>query len=713
MNPSAKPDSPPNDSPKQAGDLDSQSVQSGDTIASTSSVGPADAFATRVLLSDNSALATPSALGVQREGRLLSEEGYKLIKRLGSGSFGEVWHAKAPGGVDAAIKIITRPLDDQTSKKELQALELIKSLRHPYLLSTQSFWQQQDRLYIAMELADGTLTDRLKECVKEGSQGIPVEELLGYFREAAEAVDYLNSQNVQHRDIKPDNILLLKRHVKVADFGLARLQEDLMVGATTCGTPSYMPPEIWKGQISNSSDQYSLAATYVHLRRNRKPFDATALHQLCMSHIEEMPDLSPLPDAEQIVLLKALAKDPTQRYPNCTEFVRALGGALKPPEPIREPIPAPAPRLSRLTKALLVVLPLLVLGAFLFQMPKAPGTFIIDPLPSLLLSAGEQKPVTIQFARKGSREPIKLSFAGLPVGVAPIEEKLLGANEDSVEIQIAAEPKVAAGTTSTRVLAEQGENRQEAILEITTVPLPAGTQKVGTEISEPDIDGRIYWPRIVRDVGGNSVQFILIPKVGKEDPETFYIMENKVSRRLFKSFIETTPGIVWTAQDKPPMDDDFPALKVPCVSAYRFASEYLSGNLPTTAQWDRAAGLRRDAGKEEGPFQGKWDKSQKLDIALTAPRKVGSARDDISPTGCRDMAGNGSEWTRTIMGKTITVTDRITNDDLVLLRGKDLFAPDPHPLTYKDIQENNPGCLPPLNEPDNNVGFRVVLELEK
>jgi hypothetical protein len=77
------------------------------------------------------------------------------------------------------------------------------------------------------------------------------------------------------------------------------------------------------------------------------------------------------------------------------------------------------------------------------------------------------------------------------------------------------------------------------------------------------------------------------------------------------------------------------------------------------------------------------------------------------------MAGNGSEWTRTIMGKTITVTDRITNDDLVLLRGKDLFAQDPHPLTYKDIQENNPGCLPPLNEPDNNVGFRVVLELEK
>jgi serine/threonine protein kinase len=65
-------------------------------------------------------------------------EGYKLIKLLGQGSFGEVWRDEAPGGVDVAVKIISRPLNHETSQRELQALELIKRLRHLYLLSTQA-----------------------------------------------------------------------------------------------------------------------------------------------------------------------------------------------------------------------------------------------------------------------------------------------------------------------------------------------------------------------------------------------------------------------------------------------------------------------------------------------------------------------------------------------------------------------------------------------
>src|SRR5262249_55811761 len=89
---------------------------------------------------------------------LLSSQGYRLLRRLGCGSFGEVWRAEAPGGVEVAVKIITRPLDHKTAQKELQSLELIKRLRHPYLLSTQAYWSQQDRLYIVMELADCTLT---------------------------------------------------------------------------------------------------------------------------------------------------------------------------------------------------------------------------------------------------------------------------------------------------------------------------------------------------------------------------------------------------------------------------------------------------------------------------------------------------------------------------------------------------------------------------
>jgi serine/threonine protein kinase len=269
-------------------------------------------------------------LGSNQEAGATVSGGYTLQRRIGSGAFGEVWRATAPGGVEVAVKIIFRPLDNEEAKSELHAMELIKTLRHPFLLQTHAFWPEQDRLLIVMELADGSLRDLLKQYKKQGLSGIPVKELLGYFSQAAQALDYLHGRRLLHRDIKPDNILRCEGYAKVADFGLARLMSTRRSAKVTgSGTPAYMAPEMWASQPNQFSDQYCFATTYAELRLARPLFQGQDIIQLMRAHLQDKPDLSGLPPAEQEVLLRALAKDPQKRFGSCGEFADALIGAVE------------------------------------------------------------------------------------------------------------------------------------------------------------------------------------------------------------------------------------------------------------------------------------------------------------------------------------------------------------------------------------------------
>ena len=141
-------------------------------------------------------------------------------------------------------------------------------------------------------------------------------------------VPYAHQRGVLHRDIKPSNILLdTAGEPHLTDFGLAKLVEKesaLTHTNAVLGTPAYMAPESWNGEPCFASDQYSLAMSYVEMRIGRLPFAVSTWPSLMRDHLSQIPDLGTIPGSEKQVLLKALAKRPQDRYPNCTSFAQDL-----------------------------------------------------------------------------------------------------------------------------------------------------------------------------------------------------------------------------------------------------------------------------------------------------------------------------------------------------------------------------------------------------
>lgn len=251
--------------------------------------------------------------------------GYTLTDRLGAGGYGEVWRADAPGGLTKAVKIVFGRHDQSHAANEMRALERIKAVRHPFLLSLERIEVIDDRLLVVMELAEGSLRDRFRQCRANEEQGIPRAELLKYLRDAADALDFLCERHeLQHLDIKPENLLLVGGHVKLADFGLVKDIHATQASLVGGMTPTYAAPELFQGRPSRHSDQYSLAIIYQEMLTGTVPFKGTTAGELTLQHINELPRLDALAEGDRFVISQALAKDPDHRFPSCSAMVEAL-----------------------------------------------------------------------------------------------------------------------------------------------------------------------------------------------------------------------------------------------------------------------------------------------------------------------------------------------------------------------------------------------------
>ncbi len=316
--------------------------------------------------------------------------GYRLIGRLGEGGSGEVWAAMGPGDFVVALKFTRLGRKDEAAQRS--SLDVMRQVRHANLLTLFGAWQIDGYLVVGMERADRTLLDRFREATAAGDPGIPPAELVELMRQAAKGIDHLNRPRpvadgriggaLLHGDIKPQNLLLVGDSVKVGDFGLVKsLEADASGSDTSCMTLIYAAPELILGQSSAGSDQYALAVTYCQLRSGRLPFDGGPA-AIMDGHLSLPPDLTMLPERERPAVARALAKDPRERWPDCSGFVAALEEARATPRAaMAGPGPARVPgvgRLRRRVPAVAVAAGLLAASALVLA-PVPPRT---SPRPS-------------------------------------------------------------------------------------------------------------------------------------------------------------------------------------------------------------------------------------------------------------------------------------------------------------------------------------------
>ncbi|HEX2123466.1 MAG TPA: protein kinase, partial [Thermoanaerobaculia bacterium] len=263
---------------------------------------------------------------------------YRLISKLGVGGMGEVWRAEDTRLLrQVAIKILPKQLaaDPEWKERFLREARTIAQVTHPNIATIYSIDEDGETLFIAMELVEG---EPVSAMIARGPL-IPLDAV----RVAAHVADGLSEaheKGIVHRDIKPDNILVSQRFVKVLDFGIAKhiggtADANLTQGNMVIGTPHYMSPEQAMGRaVDARTDIFSLGVVLYEMLSGRKPFTGAAVTETLLKIVTQEPvDISVAaagiqPQLAEIVR-KCMAKQPERRFANCEELRRALIKSLR------------------------------------------------------------------------------------------------------------------------------------------------------------------------------------------------------------------------------------------------------------------------------------------------------------------------------------------------------------------------------------------------
>jgi serine/threonine protein kinase len=271
---------------------------------------------------------------------------YEVLERLGGGGFSTVYKAvPGRGGHAVAIKVLHAEyaLDDQFVRRfEREAETLLGLPRHPHLIRCLTRGRTGNVPYLVMEYLDGQDVSQLLE--QRGP--LPVSEAVGIALQVADGLGAAHRANVVHRDVKPHNIRLTSSGVvKLIDFGVAHPPAGARLTRTGMfvGTPPYIAPEIWEGAPSDGrADLYALGVVLYELLTGVVPFDGDSPAAIMRQHLQGTPRpfalfRSDVPEAVEAVVLRALARDPAERFQSAEEFRAGLRAAMLPTPRLASP----------------------------------------------------------------------------------------------------------------------------------------------------------------------------------------------------------------------------------------------------------------------------------------------------------------------------------------------------------------------------------------
>jgi len=261
---------------------------------------------------------------------------YRLLRRIGSGGMADVWLAEDPHlQRRVALKILHRRFaqDREFVERFRREAEAAASLSHPNIVAVFDRGDVDGTYYIAMQLLEGR---SLKELI---DQGLTPEQTSALIRQVLEAAGYAHRHGVVHRDLKPQNVIVDDEGVAtVTDFGIARAgASEITQAGSVMGTPHYLSPEQAQGQVVTAvSDLYSVGVMLYEALAGRVPFEADSAVAIAMKQVSTAPQrpssvnpaVSPALDA---VVMRALEKDPGQRFQSAEAFIAALDAAGRDP----------------------------------------------------------------------------------------------------------------------------------------------------------------------------------------------------------------------------------------------------------------------------------------------------------------------------------------------------------------------------------------------